>query len=372
VTAEQALRQQLAHAQKLEAVGQVAGGIAHDFNNVLQAVLSQIAVLGLRLRGVPGVHKPIEELDQLVRRGAALTRQLLLFARSEAPAREPTDLNDLVRGAATLVRRVVREDVAIVTELSTEPLPVLADHSQCDQVLLNLVVNGSDAMPQGGTLTLRTGGDASSVWLAVTDTGCGVSEATREHMFEPFFTTKPVGQGTGLGLSVVHGIVTAHGGRVAVSSREGEGATFTVTLPRAAGPLPRTERRAKDAVIASGRGERILLVEDEDGARQGLLEVLGSLGYAVTAAASGEEASALPAAPPFDLLLTDLVLPGIAGPDLACRLRERWPRLRVVVMSGYAREQALETLRADLEAEFLQKPFHIAVLEQAIRRTLDR
>ena len=372
VTAEQALRQQLTHSQKLEAVGQLAGGIAHDFNNVLQAVLSQIAVLGLRLRGVPGVHKPIEELDQLVRRGAALTRQLLLFSRREAPAREPADLNDLVRGAATLVRRVVREDVAIVTELGAGPLPVLADHGQCDQVLMNLVVNASDAMPKGGTLRLRTGGEAASVWLSVTDTGCGISEAAREHLFEPFFTTKPVGQGTGLGLSVVHGIVTAHGGTVAVTSRDGEGATFTVTLPRAPETAPQTERLAEDAVTTSGHGERILLVEDEDGARQGLLEILGSLGYAVTAAASGEEASALPPSPPYDLLLTDLVLPGIAGPELAHRLRDRWPRMRVVVMSGYAQENALQTLRADIDAEFLQKPFHIAALAQAIRRTLGR
>jgi two-component system, cell cycle sensor histidine kinase and response regulator CckA len=372
VTAEQALREQLTHAQKLEAVGRLAGGIAHDFNNVLQAVLSQIAVLGLRLRGVPGVGKPIEELDQLVRRGAALTRQLLLFSRRDTPAREPADLNDLVRGAATLVKRVVREDVTIVTLLADAPLPVLADAGQCDQVLMNLVVNASDAMPGGGTLTLRTGGDELTVWLSVADTGCGIPASVHDHLFEPFFTTKPIGKGTGLGLSVVHGIVAAHGGSVAVSSREGAGTTFTVTLPRLLDPQPPAERRDEDVVIATGRGERVLLVEDEDGARQGLLEILGSLGYAVTAAASGEEASALAASPPFDLLLTDLVLPGLAGPDLANLLQERWPRLRVVLMSGYAEEDALHRLRPEIEAEFLQKPFHITALARSIRRALDK
>ena len=367
---EEALRQQLTHAQKLEAVGRLAGGIAHDFNNVLQALLSQIAVLGLRLRGVPGAHKPIEEMDQLVRRGAALTRQLLLFSRREAPARVPADLNDLVRGASTLVRRVVREDVAIATELGKGPLPVMADHSQCDQVLMNLVVNASDAMPAGGTLTLRTGGDDATVWLSVTDTGCGISDDAREHLFEPFFTTKPVGKGTGLGLSVVHGIMTAHGGSVSVSSREGAGTTFTVTLPRLLDSPLRAEPGGEEAVDVTGRGERLLLVEDEDGARQGLLEILGSLGYAVTAAASGEEALALPASPPFDLLLTDFVLPGVAGPELASRLRERWPRLRVAVMSGYAEVDVLHRARTEIGVEFLQKPFHIAELARAIRRAL--
>jgi PAS domain S-box-containing protein len=370
VTAEQALRQQLAHAQKLEAVGRLAGGIAHDFNNLLQAVLSQIAVLGLRLRGVPGAPKPIEELDQLVRRGAALTRQLLLFSRGEAPSRVPADLNDLVRGGATLVRRVVRENVAIVTELSDGPLPVLADRSQCDQLLMNLVVNASDAMPSGGTLTLRTGGDEAGVWLSVADTGCGISDAVREHLFEPFFTTKAVGHGTGLGLSVVHGIVTAHGGTVTMSSREGTGTTFTVRFPRLFDAALRPESGDEETVAATGRGERLLLVEDEDGARQGLLEILGSLGYAVTAAASGEEARALPTAPAFDLLLTDLVLPGIAGPELANLLRERWPGMRVVVMSGYAEADVVQRVRTDAGVEFLQKPFHITELARSLRRVL--
>ena len=173
VTHEVALQQQLDHAQRIEAIGRLAGGIAHDFNNLLQAILSQLAVLELRLRGTAGAQKPLDEVSQLVRRGAALTRQLLLFARRGTASREPLDLNQVVEGAATLLRRVVRENVAVVTELSGEPLLVLADHGQLDQVLMNLAVNASDAMPEGGRLTLRTAGDASRVRLSVTDTGAG-------------------------------------------------------------------------------------------------------------------------------------------------------------------------------------------------------
>lgn len=371
VTAETALRQQLTQAQKMEAVGRLAGGIAHDFNNVLQAVLSQIAILGLRLRGIPGTSRPLDELGQLVRRGAALTRQLLLFSRREVAAREPVDLNDLVRGAVTLVRRVVRENVAIFTELSDSPLPVLADRGQCDQVIMNLVVNASDAMPEGGNLTLATGGDETSVWLSVADTGCGIPEAVREHLFEPFYTTKPVGKGTGLGLSVVQGIAQAHGGTVSVVSQEGQGAAFTVTLPRLVGRPLLSQDSTDQTVAVFGHGERVLVVEDEDGAREGLLEILGSLGFAVTAAVSGEEAGALSPTPPFDLLLTDLVLPGLSGPDLANDLHARWPKLKVVVMSGYAEEDAFCRLRSDIGAQFLQKPFDIPALVRSIRRALD-
>ena len=372
VTAEHSLRQQLAHAQKLEAVGRLAGGIAHDFNNVLQAVLSQIAVLRMRLKGVAGVAKPVDELDHLVHRGATLTRQLLLFSRRETAAREPADLNELVRASANLVRRVVRENVAIVTELADGPLPLMADRGQCDQVIMNLVVNASDAMAGGGSITMRTGGDESFVWLSVTDTGHGIADAVREHLFEPFFTTKPVGKGTGLGLSVVHGIVKAHDGSIAVASREGEGSTFTVTLPRLSAPPVRAAAATQAVAAAGGRGERILLVEDEDGARESLCEILGSLGYAVTAFASGEEAFTYATSAPFDLLLTDLVLPGIGGPELANGLRAHRPDLRVVVISGYPEEDALRRVLPEIDAEFLQKPFDISSLAQTLRRAFAR
>ena len=371
VTHEVALQQQLDHAQRIEAIGRLAGGIAHDFNNLLQAILSQLAVLELRLRGAAGAQKPLEEVSQLVRRGAALTRQLLLFARRGTASREPLDLNQVVEGAATLLRRVVRENVAVVTELSGEPLLVLADHGQLDQVLMNLAVNASDAMPEGGRLTLRTAADASRARLSVTDTGRGIPEEVRSHLFEPFFTTKAIGKGTGLGLSVVHGIVTSHGGTIEVASAPAEGATFTIVLPRqTAGALPAAEAGAEPAEMPAGRGERLLLVEDEDGARQGLLEILGALGYAVTAAASGEEAGTLPSEPGYDLLLTDLMLPGISGVDLAVGLRARWPQLKVVMMSGYAEDEMLQRLGPTTAASFLQKPFGMQALARTVRHAL--
>jgi two-component system cell cycle sensor histidine kinase/response regulator CckA len=372
VTNEIAMQQQLVHAQKLETAGQLAAGIAHDFNNLLQALLSQLAVVELRLRGTAGAQKPIEEMSQLVQRGATLTRQLLLFARRGTTSREPLDLNRVVEGAATLVRRVVREDVALITELSGEPLPVFADHGQLDQVLMNLAVNASDAMPDGGRLTLRTSGDDSWVRVSVTDVGQGIAEEALSHLFEPFFSTKAVGKGTGLGLSVVHGIVTSHGGTVEVASQLGVGATFTIVLPRHAPEELRTaETGADTGEIPAGRGERLLLVEDEDGARQGLLEVLGTLGYVVTAAASGEEAGVLPSEPRYDLLLTDFLLPGISGTDLAVGLRARWPGLKVVMMSGYAEDDMLQRLGARSSVTFLQKPFGVAALALALRRVLD-
>ncbi|MDD5562374.1 MAG: PAS domain S-box protein [Thermoanaerobaculaceae bacterium] len=372
VTHEVALQQQLDHAQRIEAIGRLAGGIAHDFNNLLQAILGQLAVLELRLRGTTGAQKPLDEVGQLVRRGAALTRQLLLFARRETASREPLDLNGVVEGAATLLRRVVRENVQVITELSGGPLPVLADASQLDQVLMNLAVNASDAMAEGGRLTLRTSGDASWIRLSVTDTGHGISQEARAHLFEPFFTTKGIGKGTGLGLSVVHGIVASHGGTIEVASPAGRGATFTIVLPRhTAAALTATQAGPESGGMPAGRGERLLLVEDEDGARQGLLEVLGALGYVVTAAASAEEAGALPGEPGFDLLLTDFMLPGLSGAELAVGLRERWPRLKVVVMSGYAEDDMLRRLRPATAATFLQKPFAMQALAQTVRHALD-
>ncbi len=372
VTHEVALQQQLDHAQRIEAIGRLAGGIAHDFNNLLQAILSQLAVLELRLRGTAGAQKPLDEVSQLVRRGAALARQLLLFARRGTASREPLDLNRVVEGAANLLRRVVRENVVVVTELSSEPLLVLADHGQLDQVLVNLAVNASDAMAEGGRLTLRTAGDASSVRLSVTDTGHGIPEEVRSHLFEPFFTTKGIGKGTGLGLSVVHGIVTSHGGTIEVASSPAQGATFTIVLPlQAAEALPATGAGAEPGDMPAGRGERLLLVEDEDGARHGLIEVLGGLGYAVTAAASGEEAGALPSEPVYDLLLTDLMLPGISGADLAVGLCARWPQLKVVMMSGYAEDEMLQRLGPARVARFLQKPFDMQALARMLRHALD-
>jgi two-component system, cell cycle sensor histidine kinase and response regulator CckA len=373
VSRELELLEQLNQAQKMEAVGHLAGGIAHDFNNLLQAMLSQVAVLRHRVTIPDGpVARGFDELDQLVRRGAGLTRQLLLFSRRETSMRERVDLNDVVRGAATLLRRIVRENVAISTELASAPLPVVADRAQLEQVLMNLAVNASDALPSGGGITLQTDGDQRYVRLVVADTGHGMSEAVRAHVFEPFFTTKAAGKGTGLGLSVVHGIVTAHGGRVEVASREGEGTTFTVLLPRdLSAAAEAAEATVPAGEIPRGSGERVLIVEDEDGARDGLAEILSLLGYVVVAVEDGARALDLPATPRFDLLISDLMLPGVSGSDVAAELERRWPALRVILMSGYAEDEAVRRSASVGDVRFLQKPFDVPALAAAVRSALD-
>ena len=374
VTREVALQQQLNQAQKMEAIGRLAGGIAHDFNNLLQASLSHAQMLRTHADDPERVRTEAAELEQHVLRGAGLTRQLLLFSRREAAKPERLDLNDVTQAAATMLRRLVRENVVFDLALANAPVMVEADRGQLEQVLMNLVVNASDAMQDGGRLTIRTGCDLpASSWLEVEDTGHGIPESIREHIFEPFFTTKEAGKGTGLGLSVVHGIVTRHGGRVELETQEGEGSKFRVILPRSGPsmPVPVGTPTAAPSELAIGHGERVLVVEDEEGAREGLKEILTSLGYETVAVGSGTEAGLLAAEPRFALLLTDLMLPDVAGHDLAGSLQARWPGLAVVFMSGYAEDEALRRGIEAGEVRFLQKPFNMQTLANAIRAALD-
>jgi CheY-like chemotaxis protein/two-component sensor histidine kinase len=358
----------------MEAVGQLAGGIAHDFNNLLQALMSQIQLLQSRSEDPQGVVSLSRELEQQVGRGASLTRQLLLFSRRETVKPEKLDLNEAVRDATSMLKRLVRANIALGLEFSPGPLRVEVDRGQLDQVLMNLAVNASDAMPEGGKLTIRTGADAGqTVWLTVEDTGHGIPAVIRDRIFEPFFTTKGVGKGTGLGLSVVHGIVAQHGGRIQVESDVGKGTTFRITLPRAgSGEFPAAAELPTPAQeLPEGKGERILVVEDEEIARQGLHDILASLGYRVVAVGSGEEAGGLPGDPGFDLLLTDLMLPGIAGPALAATLKERWSALKVILMSGYTEDEAVRRGVGSGLVRFLQKPFDMKTLAREVRAALD-
>ncbi|MFZ5804265.1 MAG: response regulator [Acidobacteriota bacterium] len=373
VTAHKKLEEQLRQAQKMESIGRLAGGIAHDFNNLLQALLSLTQVLRIHAGDPERFAATLEELEQHIKRGAALSRQLLLFARREVSQPEPLDLRDVIQGVSKLLRRLVHENVSIIVDTGSKPLPVHADRGQLEQVLLNLVVNASDAMPQGGKIEVRCGQNGKKeVWFEVSDTGCGISEEILDKIFDPFFTTKDRGHGSGLGLSVVHGIVTGHGGRIEVNSEVGKGSTFRIYLPCAsAGPQP-VERAepSKPGELPQGHGERVLIVEDEEGARMGLREILGLLGYQVHALGSGEEAVQLPDTPPFDVLITDLVLPGIHGHELARTLRARWPELKVILMSGYAEGEALRRGVAQGEVHFLQKPFDIETLARTLRTVI--
>ena len=375
MTEHKRLEDQLRQSQKMEVVGNLAGGVAHDFNNLLQAMLNNAQLLLRQSDDAEKVLAVVRELEEQINRGASLTRQLLLFSRRETVKPERLDLNDVVREATQMLQRLVRENIAFAIELAPEALMVEADRGQLQQVLLNLTLNASDAMGEGGRLLVRTdAADGNEVCLSVADTGHGIPDAIRDRIFEPFFTTKEPGRGTGLGLSVVHGIVTGHGGRIEVQSEVGKGSTITIILPRAASaelaampPIPRPLPE-----VAPGQGERILVVEDEAGVRDGLRDILINLGYDVAAAGSGEEAKALPEDRPFDLLLTDLMLPGAMGPQVATELQQRWPALKVILMSGYTEDEAVRDRISAGVIRFLQKPFDMGTLAEEVRFVLGR
>jgi PAS domain S-box-containing protein len=375
VTQEVHLAEQLRESQKLRAIGQLAGGVAHDFNNLLQALLGTVEVLRTRGHDPKVLPRAITELEADVRRGAALTRQLLLFAHRGVVKPESLDLNEVVRDTESFLRRLVRENIRFTCELCAAPLPVNADRGQLEQVLVNLAVNAADAMPDGGSLVIRTSEhDGREVILEVEDSGVGIPDELQPRIFEPFFTTKGTDRGIGLGLSVVHGIVTQHGGRVEVKSRIGTGSRFLVALPlHRQEPVRHAPEPTPMTVIAPhSHGERVLLVEDEPGAREGLRQILSMLGYDVTAAASAEDVARLPGGRPFDLLLTDLLLPGMHGGELANYLRQRWPGLRVIVMSGYAEDEAVRRGVREGALRFLQKPFDMVTLARELRAAFDQ
>ncbi|MFH1175956.1 MAG: ATP-binding protein, partial [Acidobacteriota bacterium] len=364
---------ELREAHKLEAMGQLAAGVAHDFNNVLQAMMSTTPILRYRRDDQTRCEAAVGELENQIRRGANLTQQLLLFARRKGAKRELFDLNEMVSGSMKMMQRLLRENIAFRFEPAPVPLPIEADRGQLDQVLLNLVVNAGDAMREGGRLLVRTGRADDCAWLEVKDSGTGIPAEVRERIFEPFFTTKETGKGTGLGLAVSQGIVVSHGGRIALESVVGAGTTFRVELPLRPGDAtpPAAPAQPLSEEPPTGHGERILIVEDEDGAREGLREMLGLLGYQIATASSGEEAGLLPPVPAFDVLLTDLVLPGIRGDDLARGLRDRWPGLSVILMSGYTEDEVFRGGVVASNVRFLQKPFGMTALARELRVALD-
>jgi PAS domain S-box-containing protein len=372
ITKRKQLEQELLQAQKMEAVGQLAGGVAHEFNNLMQAMLSIAEAAQITGPESPE-NEVIAELESLILRGSSLTRQLLLFSRNEEPRLEVIELDQVIRDNVRMLRRLISENIRLDLDLSGEELPVKGDAVQLGQVLINLVVNATDALREGGRVRISSGNRGSDkVWFEVEDTGPGIPEHVRDRVFEPFFTTKARGSGSGLGLSVVHGIVTRHGGSIEVGSQAQQGTRIRVLLPReeAVPARPQTWPQSQSG-LERGHGERVLLVEDEPATRDGLIEVLTILGYETVAAADAEEALALPEAPGFELLVTDLMLPGIPGARLAERLLERWPGLAVLVISGYSEDVAGNRLPAIDRLRFLNKPFSAARLSREIRAVLD-
>ncbi|HUP60914.1 MAG TPA: PAS domain S-box protein [Thermoanaerobaculia bacterium] len=370
VTTEVALGEQLRHAQKIEAIGTLAGGVAHDFNNLLQAMLTMVELLK-RKSAEPGNLEHLKQLEMTIRRGSSLTRQLLLFARRETSRRENLDLNQILGDLFAFLRRVVRENIRLFIEPATVPLWISADRGQIEQVIMNLAGNAVDAMPEGGALSIAAGRGENAAWLKVSDTGTGIPETIRDRVFEPFFTTKAAGKGTGLGLSVVHGIIAAHGGRIDVECPAEGGTTFQFELPLQSVVAAVTAATPPEGDLPNGRGERVLLVEDEQAVREGLSAILELLGYAVVAVGTGEEAIEIDALAPFSVLLTDFMLSGMPGIEVVRRLRERWPDMKAILVTGYAAPGVIDAAVAANEFEFLQKPFDMAVLAQTLRAVLD-
>jgi two-component system, cell cycle sensor histidine kinase and response regulator CckA len=373
VTERRVLEDQLRQAQKMEAVGQLAGGVAHDFNNLLTVIGGYSEIARRRIGAGPGANE-LSKVERAVARASELTRQLLAFSRQQVMDPVPLDLGEVVAGLLPMLRRLIGEDIEIAV-LADRQLPsVLADRSQIEQVVVNLAVNGRDAMPTGGTLTIETRPAGDDVCLAVTDTGVGMSRETMEHVFEPFFTTKEVGQGTGLGLATVHGIVSQSGGRVHVYSEPDLGTSFKVYLPatdRTSGVQPAAPGAGAETL---GGGEAVLLCEDEAGVRHLIEYVLTTHGYKVLTADGPHAALELAAEGDerIDVLVTDVIMPDMSGPELARRMQPLRPGLRTLFVSGYTAETVRGRGRLPRGSAFLEKPFDQLSLLRAVRALLDQ
>ncbi|MEK7469092.1 MAG: ATP-binding protein [Planctomycetota bacterium] len=379
--AEEMLRQ----SQKMQAIGRLAGGIAHDFNNLLTVILGYAAAVQEGFAEGSGGHADVSEIIKAGERASSLTRQLLVFSRKQVVQPRKLDLNTVISEMEKMLRRLIGEDIQFNAVLRQGLWTVRTDPSQIQQVVMNLVLNARDAMPDGGALTVETANvtleaELSSryglaageyVLLAVTDTGSGMTPETRARLFEPFFTTKAPGQGTGLGLSTVYGIVSQSSGQVTVYTEVGKGSTFKVYFPRI---LEGQDSSPASTIASASRGrERLLVVEDEDMVRQLIKVRLAAQGYEIHVARNGVEALAIHAATPtrFDLVITDVVMPQLGGVELARRLAETSPGLRVLFMSGYPDGAIVQQGELPEETPFLQKPFATADLLCKVRATLD-
>jgi len=376
---------QLRQAQKLESVGRLAAGVAHDFNNLLTVINGYSRLLLASLKADDPLRGGLEEIHKAGARAAALIQQLLAFSRKQILQPRVLDLNRVVEEMRPMLARLMGEDVEVCVQLHAEPTTICADPHQLEQVLMNLAVNSRDAMPDGGQFSIETGfveWDESQaqlrpgahagpyVMLAVSDTGEGMSEETRGHIFEPFFTTKEVGKGTGLGLSTIHGIVEQSGGCVEVVSEPGRGATFKIYLPRVVAAPAESGR--PEAIPEMGGQETVLVVEDQAEVREYAAVALRAYGYQVMEAANAEEALLIceREGERIDLILTDVVMPGLSGRELADRLKTLRPGVKVLFMSGHTDDIMVHHGVLRKEAEFIHKPFGPAQLAMKVREIL--
>jgi PAS domain S-box-containing protein len=386
ITERKLLENQLQQSRRMEAVGRLAGGIAHDFNNLL-TIIKGYAELAVQRTGIqPELRADVQQIENASERASALIRQLLAFSRRQVLQPKILDLNTIVLGLDKLLGRLIGEHIEMVTRCGANVGHVKADPAQIEQVIMNLVVNARDAMPKGGRLTVETVNveldstyardhvsvkPGSYVMLAVSDSGTGMSPETVAHIFEPFYTTKESGQGTGLGLSTVYGIVKQSGGYIWVYSEPGKGTTFKVYLPRVAEKVDKPD--VVELPVAARGNETILLVEDEEAVRELASRILSAKGYSVVAAKSVKEAEQFSEkhAGKIHLLLTDIIMPGTSGRELARRITARHPRTRVLYMSGYTDNVLAQGGVLEEGLSFLQKPFTPAALSQKVRDVLD-
>ena len=387
VTEQRILERQLRQSQKMQAVGRLAGGVAHDFNNLLTIITGYSAMQLDRTPPSDPVHREAEQIKAAADRAAALTRQLLAFSRQQVLLPRRVNLNDIVRNIDKMLRRLIGEDIEVLSALAPDLGTVMADPGQMDQVLMNLVVNARDAMPDGGKLTIQTENveldkeyvrrrkyvkAGSYVLLAVTDSGTGMTADTQAHLFEPFFTTKEAGRGTGLGLSMVYGIVKQSGGSIDVYSEVNHGTSVRIYLPRLDQPVENVAAATVEDSARSQGSERILLVEDDVLLRGLVVNILTTQGYVVRTVEDVEELDAIvQQTAQCDLLLTDVVMPKMNGPELAKRVAQRWPGIKVLYMSGYTTNAIVHHGVLDEGLSFLPKPFTPAALAAKVREVLD-
>ncbi|HEX5690574.1 MAG TPA: ATP-binding protein, partial [Roseiflexaceae bacterium] len=390
ITERKILEAQLFQSQKLESVGRLAGGIAHDFNNLLTAILGN---LELALKQIPAngmLYEDITEAFGAAERASGLTRQLLAFARKQMFEPRVINLNTLIANIERLLRRLIGEHIDFITRPAPDLGNVRADPGQLEQLLINLTINASDAMPHGGKLTIETHNvtlddayarehlDVESgdyVMLAVSDTGIGMDEATLHRLFEPFFTTKEAGRGTGLGLATCYGIVKQHGGQIWPYSEQGCGSTFRVYLPRIIAPSTSEEHHVVPTEELPRGSETVLLAEDEPLVRELAARVLNAQGYRVIEAINSDDAlrqAHSHTGAPIELLVTDMVMPGLPADVFVEAFLALYPQARILFISGYAKAAVAHRGQIDPNFEFLHKPFSIATLARKVRQVLDK
>ena len=386
VTDRERLTDQLRQSQKMQAIGELAGGVAHDFNNLLMVVKGHAQLLIERLPEASPLRAGVQQMEKAADRAAALTRQLLAFSRKQVLQPRVLDMNEVVAGMIRMFSRVIGENIEMAFLPGGNLARVKADPAQIEQVLLNLVVNARDAMPEGGRLTIETSnivldrGYAAThasvepgryVMLSVTDTGCGMDDRTKARIFEPFFTTKGPGKGTGLGLATVYGVVKQSGGYIYVYSEVNHGTTFKIYLPQVTAELDKPATETDPRGHARGT-ETILFVEDEQSVRDLVREFLGATGYCVLEAADGAQALRVAETHPgpIHLLVTDVVMPHLSGPELASKLAPNRPEMKVLFISGYTDDTVFRHGVLEGGVAFLQKPFNLKALAQRIREVL--